>query len=163
MLYRQPLIEGILLTCVTFQGASGLWLVFARWKQRQGTVAWIQAASGCYLALFLLIHVVAVIFGRAALGLDTNFFYAAAGIHVPPFQYFFVPYYFFAVVAFFTHLGCAVYWCGPAAIRCHKLAIGVAALGGAVVSLLLVLSLAGKIQPFEVPEKYRSTYARADG
>src|SRR5689334_17908468 len=74
VLYRQPLVEGILLACVTFQGASGLWLVFAGWKQRQGTVAWIQAASGFYLALFLLIHVAAVMFGRAALGLDTNFF-----------------------------------------------------------------------------------------
>ncbi|MDC7718916.1 hypothetical protein PQU95_17070 [Vogesella sp. DC21W] len=162
-LYRQPFVEGILLACVTFQCASGLWLVFAGWKQRRGTVAWVQAASGFYLALFLLIHVAAVMFGRAALGLDTNFFYAAAGIHVPPFQYFFVPYYFLAVVALFIHLGCAVYWSGPAAVRGRTLAVGVAAVGGAVVSLLLVLSLAGKIQPFEVPASYRSTYVRAGG
>jgi hypothetical protein len=30
---------------------------------------------------------------------------------------------------------------------------------GSVVSLLIVLSLAGKLQPVEVPAKYKDTYA----
>ncbi len=160
ILYRAPFTEGALLVCVTFQGASGLWLVFAGWKQRRGAVAWIQAASGFYLALFLLIHLGAVLFGRAVLGLDTNFFYAAAGMHAPPFQYFFVPYYYVAVVALFLHVGCAIYWSGPVAFRGQTLTVGVAALGGVVASTLLVMSLAGNIQSFEIPQKYLSTYGR---
>jgi len=44
--YRQPAIEAVLLLCAAFQGLSGLWFVAARWKQRQGCVAWLQAASG---------------------------------------------------------------------------------------------------------------------
>ena len=59
--YRRPPVEALLLFSAAFQGLSGLWLVVARWKQRRGYVAWLQAASGSYLALFLLIHVGAVI------------------------------------------------------------------------------------------------------
>ncbi len=40
----------------------------------------------------------------------TNFYYAAAGMHVAPFQYYFVPYYFLAVAAIFGHIACAMHW-----------------------------------------------------
>jgi hypothetical protein len=53
------------------------------------------------------------------------------------------PYYFFAVVAVFTHLGCAAYWRFQARRRLARaLLIGSTAIGAGV-SLLLVLSLAG--------------------
>lgn len=74
------------------QAASGSWLLARRWKQRRGKVAWLQALSGAYLAFFLMVHVGAVLFGRTVLKLDTNFYYAAAGLYVPPFQFFFAPY-----------------------------------------------------------------------
>ncbi len=108
--YRIYLIEFALLSAIGFQIASGITLVIRGWKQRRGFVSWLQAFSGLYLALFLLIHVGAIIYGRAILGLDTNFRYAAAGFHVPPWQWFFAPYYFLAVASLFTHVGCAVYW-----------------------------------------------------
>ena len=37
----------------------------------------LQAWPGAYLALFLLVHVVSVLSGRAMLDLDTNFWFAA--------------------------------------------------------------------------------------
>jgi hypothetical protein len=161
--YRQPVIESLLLACVAFQGASGMWFVVSRWRQRDGAVAWLQAISGSYLVLFLLIHVAAAMYGRHTLGLDTNFYYAAAGMHVDPFQYFFVPYYFLAVVALFVHIGCAIYWTGPLSVRHRTRAVAVPAALGVGVSMLIVLSLAGHIQPFQVPAKYLSTYARTGG
>lgn len=109
-LYRQPIVEFPLLLCVAFQVASGLWFVTHGWKQRQGRVAWLQAISGALLAFFLLVHVGAVLYGRTVLNLDTNFYFAAAGFHVPPNQFFFGPYYFLGVFALFTHLGSAAYW-----------------------------------------------------
>ncbi len=103
-------------------------------------------------------------FGRTVLDLDTNFYFAAAGFHVPPNQFLFAPYYFFAVLALFTHLGCAAYWRLQAASRVAKgLAVGVPMLVGGVLSLLLVLSLAGMLQPVDVPAKYKATYERKDG
>jgi len=101
-LYRQPVIEFALFASVLFQCVSGLWLVARGWSARQGLVAWVQAVSGTYLALFLVIHVSAIVLGRLALHLDTNFYFAAAGFHVPPYQVFFIPYYFLAVVALFA-------------------------------------------------------------
>jgi len=163
-LYRQPVVEVLLLSCVAFQVASGLWFVIRGWRQRQGGVAWLQAISGAVLVFFLLVHVGAVLYGRTVLHLDTNFYFAAAGLHVPPNQFFFAPYYFLAILALFTHLGCAAYWhLQAASVPSRRLAVALPVLVGAVVSLLIVLSLAGKIQPVDVPEKYKATYTRQDG
>jgi succinate dehydrogenase/fumarate reductase cytochrome b subunit len=159
--YRCRPVEALLLVCVTFQVVSGLTLVLRGWKQRRGFVSWLQAATGAYLAFFLLFHVGAVLFGRAALNLDTNFFYAAAGLHVAPFQIFFIPYYFLAVVALFTHLGCAAFWQfegRTARSRFFVLALPIVIGIGA--SLLIVLSLAGALFPVDIPSIYKATYVR---
>jgi succinate dehydrogenase/fumarate reductase cytochrome b subunit len=163
-IYRQRYVEIVLLVSVGFQIASGLWFVFRDWKKRQGRVACLQAASGAYLAFFLLVHVAAVLFGRFVLNLDTNFYFAAAGFYVSPYQFFFAPYYFLAVLAIFTHLGCAVYWRIQSASRTARtLTLTLPILSGCAVSLLIVLSLAGMIKPVEVPVKYKATYVQTDG
>jgi|SRR5690242_9211461 succinate dehydrogenase/fumarate reductase cytochrome b subunit len=162
--YRELAVESLLLFCVAFQIASGLWLVLRGWRQRAGAVAWLQAISGTYLAFFFLVHIAAILFGRSVLGLDTNFYYAAAGFHVPPYQLFFAPYYFLGVLALFTHLGCAAYRrvdSRPRVVRTLALALPMSV--GAVVSLLIGLSLAGHIVPVDIPAKYRATYARTAG
>jgi succinate dehydrogenase/fumarate reductase cytochrome b subunit len=160
-IYRQPLVETVLLLAVAAQAASGLWLVRAGWKTRAKPIAWLQAASGAYLALFLFIHVAAVLFGRAVSGLDTNFHFAAAGLHVPPYPWFFAPYYFLAVLALFTHLGCALSrHVGPAP-RVRALAVALALGLGAVMSSLVLAALMGKLYPYEVPQIYKNTFQSA--
>lgn len=160
-LYRQPVVETLLLLCVSFQIASGLWFVVSGWRQRQGAIAWLQAISGALLACFLLVHVGVVLFGRAVLNLDTNFYFAAAGFFVPPYPLFFGPYYFVGVLALFTHLGCAAYWhLQTSPPRTRVMAIAVSMFVGAAVALLIVLSLAGKLRDVEVPAEYKATYAR---
>ncbi len=157
--YRQPVVEVLLLACVAFQVFSGLRLVLRGWRQRRGVLPWLQALSGTYLVVFLSVHVGAVLFGRAVLNLDTNFYFSAAGFHVPPYPILFAPYYFFGVFALFTHLGCAAYWQVPPTSRTARaLAVGVPMAVGATVALLLVLSLAGMIQPVNVPAEYKATY-----
>ncbi|MBK9573579.1 MAG: hypothetical protein IPO43_13055 [Rhodoferax sp.] len=159
LVYRNLVVEIVLLMCVAFQVGSGLTLALRGWRLRRGFVPWLQALSGAYLSFFLLVHVGAILSGRVLLNLDTNFYFAAAGFHVPPYPYFFVPYYFFAVVALFAHLGCAAYWQvqhRPGLTRVLVIAIPTAV--AAVVALLIVLLLAGKLQPVEVPAKYKATY-----
>ncbi len=158
-LYRQPLVELLLLACVAFQVCSGLLLAVRGWAARVGRVAWLQAISGMYLALFLLIHVGAVLIGRSVLHLDTNFFYAAAGFHVHPYQWFFAPYYSLAVAALFAHLGCALYWMFDAPQRKKAVLLLAGTLGlGVLFSALITLSLAGAFAPVEVPDEYKATY-----
>lgn len=157
--YREPVVEVLLLACATFQVGSGLWLVIRGWRQRTGAVAWLQAMSGMYIAFFLLVHVAAVLFGRSVLHLDTNFFFAAAGFHVQPFQWFFAPYYLLAVAALFAHLGCAAYWHFFEPMPRRATSILAAAVSvGILFSALITLSLAGVFQPFSVPAEYRATY-----
>ena len=160
--YRQPLVELLVLACAAFQATSGLVLVARGWSARSGFVARLQAVSGTYLAFFLLVHVSAVLYGRMVLKLDTNFFYAAAGLHVPPFQWFFAPYYFLAVLALFVHAGCASYWhflrSGPTIGR----ALLASATGaGLIVSVLLTASLAGAFEALHIPSEYGVIYEAA--
>ena len=111
------------------------------------------------LAFFLIAHVSAVLFGRVVLGLDTNFYFAAAGFHGPMFPFFFAPFYFMGLVALFTHIGCAAYWQSqgrPHAVRTFLL-VGPIVAGGAV-ALLIVLMLAGMVFPVEIPAQYKATY-----
>lgn len=157
-LYRWGPLEAILLASVLLQIGSGLWLVLRGWMQRCGVVAWLQAGSGLYLALFLLIHVSAVLYGREILHLDTNFYYAAAGLHVPPNGFFFAPYYFLAVLALCVHVACAFQRRSQRASPGNFSILGYGAGVGLIVSGLIVLSLAGKFQPVLVPAKYLATF-----
>ena len=159
--YRNPAIEVVLVGAVALQIYSGLTFVVRGWKQRQGLMPWLQAGSGAYLAFFFLNHVGAVLFGRFVLNLDTNFYFAAAGFYVPPFQLFFAPYYFLAVLTLFTHLGCALYWKLHAKSQAARVAAAaLPASVGFVVSLLIVLSLAGVFYPVQVPPEYKAVYGK---
>lgn len=155
--YRIPVVETVLIAAVAFQICSGLYFIMRGWKTRQGLVAWLQAGSGTYLAFFLLNHVGAVLFGRTILNLDTNFYFAAAGFYVAPFQFFFAPYYFLAVLALFVHLGCALHW-HLQAKSMRTLAVAIPVVAGSVVSLLIVLTLAGAFYPVQIPSEYKATY-----
>jgi hypothetical protein len=158
VVYRQPLVETLLLLGVAAQAGSGLRLLGAGWKRRSGWIASLQAASGACLALFLLIHVSAVLFGRAVLDLDTNVHFAAAGLQAWPYNLFFVPYYFLAVLAVFTHLGCALARrAGPAPGK-RVAALAVPMSVGVVLSSMVLAALMGKLYPYEVPQRYMTTY-----
>lgn len=144
---RQPAVEVLLLACVAFQMGSGLVLAWRGHRQRRGAVAWLQAVSGAYLCLFLLVHVAAVLHGRST-GVDTNLQFAAAGMHTPPWQWFFGPYYFMAVVAMGAHAGCALYWHLPEPVRGPVLAG--AAFAGLVLGAVLVAMLANSLGPVDL-------------
>lgn len=162
--YRFPAVEAMLLAAIAFQICSGLVFLVRGWKQRRGIIPWLQAGSGAYLVFFFLNHVGAVLFGRTILGLDTNFYYAAAGFYVPPFQFFFAPYYFFAVLALFTHLGCALYWQFQARhLMASLVALALPMAVGGLVALIIVLMLAGVFYPVEIPPEYKATFGYRQG
>ncbi len=159
LIYRFPLFEALLLSAIALQIYSGITFVARIWKHPQGLISCLQAGSGAYLAFFFLNHVGAVILGRTVLHLDTNFYFAAAGFHVPPFQFFFAPYYFLAVLALFIHLGCNLYWRFQTKPQLTRLlAVGIPTSIGFVISLLILLSLAGVFYPVQIPLEYKVIY-----
>jgi succinate dehydrogenase hydrophobic anchor subunit len=149
--YRQPVVEAVLLLCVVLQAGSGLRMLWAGRQRRRGLLPWLQAGSGATIALFLAIHVSAVFVGRGVGGLDTNFYFAAAGLHVWPFVLFFAPYYFLAVAALFVHVGCA--------LRRGRTVAAWFAGAGVMVAGLIVAALMGMIQPVVIPTRYLMTFA----
>jgi succinate dehydrogenase/fumarate reductase cytochrome b subunit len=158
---RIPLVEALLLACVVVQIGSGLYFVARRWGEREGLFDRLQALSGAYLAFFLLIHVSSVLAGRFALGLDTNFYFAAAGLHIAPYPLFFIPYYGLAVMALVVHVTCAFHYLGSARfaqnVRDRFGYLGVA--GAVALAVLIVATFSGAFYSIDIPPEYRSTFS----
>lgn len=108
--YRFLPLEVLLLTCIAYQGSSGIYFIISRWKQRSGFFVKAQALSGGYLEFFLIVHVAANLLGRTGMSMNFNFNYAAAGMYIMQYHFFFYLFFFLAVVAIFTHVGCAIHW-----------------------------------------------------
>lgn len=159
-IYRFPILEFLLLFLVAFQITSGSYFIVKRRRHRHGFFEKAQALSGAYLAFFLLIYVLAVLSGRVVFKLDTNFYYAAAGLNITPFQAFFLPYYFLAVVALFTHVACALHWLGRARFteRIRNNVGYVAILLGIVLSAIIVATFMGAFYTVDIPTEYRATF-----
>jgi succinate dehydrogenase/fumarate reductase cytochrome b subunit len=160
VVYRQPWVEPVLLLFAFWQVVSGLTLVVRKWRDRSGAVAWLQAISGAYMAFFLVVHTAAVLLGRH-LGLDTNFYFAAAGFHLPSWPWFFAPYYFLAIVALFVHVGCALSWSFATDRRHRQTTIAAGfLLAGALTGAILVLVMAGGFYPVVIPMEYLRVFTR---
>lgn len=159
-LYRNAIVEPLMLALFTLQIVSGMVLVVRGWRDRQGGVALLQAGSGIYLAAFIVFHSIAVLAGRFAFGLDTDFRFAAAGFHVPAWPWFFWPYYTLAVFALFTHIGCAIFWYTvDRNIRVARYILGTILVIGAFLGLLIASSLAGRLYAVDIPARYKTTFS----
>ena len=147
--YRQPVVEALIVLAALSQVWTGARLVSRVRLQRSTRLRNLQVLAGSFLGMFFLSHLTGVfISGRLVQGVDTTFAWATGGPHglltnarSPQF----VPYYLLAVLAFFLHAACAGRWSlapllGQSAAL--KLCYGTMALG-AIVSLGLLAPLAG--------------------
>lgn len=105
-IYRQRVIESILLTAIAVQIFSGIYLVIQKLPKTESWFDWLQIGSGVYLALFLSNHVRAVMVGRHKMHIDTNLYYGAGVMNMWPHKLFYIPYYAFAILSFFCHVAC---------------------------------------------------------
>jgi hypothetical protein len=158
-LYRNAIAEPLVIFLFASQIVTGIKMAVRGWRTRRGIVAWLQACSGLYLAAFVMLHVLAVLLGRAFLGLDTDFRFAAAGFHVPGWPWYFWPYYTLAMFALFTHVGCAIYWNTiDRSSYVARLALGTMVAIGAMMGPLVSSALAGVLHPVHIPAAYKATY-----
>ncbi len=138
-LYRGWL-EPVLLASCAIQIATGLRLVWQRRASLRRNAT--QAISGIYLALFLSIHVFAVLQARMN-GIDTDLAFAAAGMHAGAWKFFFAPYYGLAIFAFGMHISV------PIGRRRAKLGRAIV-FASAGFSLVVVALLAGLVTPLNI-------------
>lgn len=156
-LYRNVIAETMLMAAVMVQIVSGLKLFTVQYKRSRKRAAKLQHYSGLYLSFFFLIHVSAVLLGRGYMKLDTNFHFAASGLNISPLNFFFIPYYALAIVAFFAHLSALVLRQTnriiPIAYR-SWLAFALFGLG-VVVACSILYGFTGGGLGLEVPDEYK--------
>ncbi len=150
--YRNVLIEPLLLLAILAQIYTGAGFLRRRWRMRSQSV-WlkIQLVSGGYLLFFLLNHTIAALLTRYGLGLDTNFYWAAATVNISPFKWFFAPYYALAIIAIFAHIG--------ASLQQKQVRVGMPALiAGATISGLILVPFMGGLYEIELPVAYQNYF-----
>jgi succinate dehydrogenase/fumarate reductase cytochrome b subunit len=105
VVYRQPVIETLLLAAILQQIATGGALVWQAHLRRPSMRTNLQAVSGLYMAVFFLAHVSAALMARGST--DTNFVWAAGqrGLLASRGLTFLLPYYLLGVMAIFVHVG----------------------------------------------------------
>jgi hypothetical protein len=151
VVYRSPVIEIVLIALFVSQVCMGIALVIPRIRQSQKTAwSWVQIVSGIYLAIFILNHIfLGVLRGRTYEDVDTGFYFVAATMLSAPYNFGFIPYYFFAILALFSHLAAALHWAGrPRAVTLSLIAVG------AVISALIVSAYSGLFYDILLPEAY---------
>ena len=102
-IYRNIYIESILLLAFLFQIIKS---INATWRERKNRRTFFELLvfiSKIYLIYFLINHISAVLFGRIVFNLDTNIYYAIAGLHVFPYSFYFIPYYFLSIICLFFY------------------------------------------------------------
>ena len=137
--YRHPLVEPLLLGAVAVQTGLGLRLW---WRRRTVT---LQAVAGGYLALFLAVHLGAVLAARWQ-GIDTDLAFAAAGLHAPmPWPALMGAHYGLGLLALSAHLAVPAGRAWGRSARHLVLALG------AALALAIPMLLAGTVVPLTIP------------
>lgn len=155
-IYRNPLVESLLLLAIGIQILSGLRLFLLSRKTVKGFFQQLQRWSGLYLALFFLNHIGAVFAGRYFLEVDTNLYFGIAGLHSFPHALFFFPYYSLAILAFFGHVSSIharkmtkdIFGLSP-----KQQAYGVLLLG-VLTTMMILLGLTNFFEGFAIPDPY---------
>jgi len=154
--YRNIFIETILLSAVLAQIFSGLTLFKINRKTALSNFDKLHIWTGLYLAIFLIIHLGAVLGGRLFLHLDTNFYFGVAGLNSFPYNLFFIPYYALAIISFFAHI---------ASIHNKKMKLNVVRLTpnkqsqlilyfGFVVTVIIFYGLTNHFSGITIPKEY---------
>jgi hypothetical protein len=157
LFYRNIFAETILLSAIAVQIYSGLKLFAIRKKTANTFFAKLQIRTGLYLSFFFLIHLSAVLAGRYFLKLDTNFYFGAAGLNSFPFNLFFIPYYFLAVVSFFGHIAAiheqrmtkTIFRFTPVQQSILIIATGIC------FAMFLIYGLTNQFRGFQIPAEYK--------
>ena len=111
VVYRNGLVEPLLIGIIGLQVISGLVLWRPKIAVRADFLGTLQTASGIYLAAFLLAHVNSVFTLARYFGTDTNWAWATSapnGLTADPWDVRLIPHYALGVFLLLAHLCCAV-------------------------------------------------------
>lgn len=155
-IYRNPVIEILLMALILFQIVSGFSLFLMK-KKSVKFLDHLQSFSGLYLSLFFIIHILAVMVARFHLKLDTNIYFGVAGLNTFPYLLFFIPYYSLAIFSFFAHIATVH------AKKMTRVILGVSVIHqaylilciGVIFTVAVLYSLTAGFQGVILPDKFK--------
>jgi succinate dehydrogenase hydrophobic anchor subunit len=149
VIYRQPVVESLIVIAALSQVWTGWTLVSRAHLQRSDRLRNLQILAGAFLGMFFVSHLTGVfISGRAIQHVDTTFAWATGGpqgLLSNPRSPQFIPYYSLAVLALFLHAAYAGRWALVPMLGergALKLCYGVIA-AGISITLLLLFPMSG--------------------
>ncbi len=159
LVYRHPIIELAVVLAFVLQIITGVALARVIWRDKKDIIHQLQAASGMTLAVFLLVHFATIAYGRMVLNLDTNFYFAAAGLMTPGWAYVFYGLYGAGIFALFVHMGCIAYDIFKKTNKPvgYVFLVGITGLGGYATWLLLMM-YSGHLYPVNLPDAYAQMF-----
>ncbi len=161
-IYRHPIVEMAVFLAFVVQILSGFALAKVIWREKKDFVHQLQAASGTYLIIFVIIHLIFIFIGRSVLRVDTNFYYAAAGLMSPTWRYFFLPYYGLGILALFTHIGCIFYDVFKKTNKRAGYFFLILTVGsGAYIAYALLMMYSGRLYPVALPDAYLDLFGNS--
>lgn len=156
-LYRNTVIEPVLLLSFGLQVAIGTYLLTKSFKQRM-TERWArtQAMSGIIFLIFIVQHLIALGITRWVEGLETTFFWPASVMSRPPFYWYFAPYYFLGISAMFVHLACAgrLTFLRQRQPNAARRVFWVTTCSGILIALAVDLMLLGALYDITLPDQW---------
>jgi hypothetical protein len=106
--YRSTFIQPLLVALFVIQLLSGLRLVWAKISREADIYSFIQTATGAYLVVYIVSHLIAVfVLGRMFLGIDTTFAWASGaptGLLLDAWNVRLIPHYSLAVLFVISHV-----------------------------------------------------------
>ena len=152
--YRNPVVEPLLIAALLTQVGLGLRLGWTRWRSTKGDrLARWQLMSDLYLAFFILNHTGAVFYARYGIGLDTNFYWASGALIHPVAKWIFYPYYALAILAVFVHVAAAIRYRSGSDTGA-RVTLG----SGTFVAALILAAFGGWLYPIVIPAHYQNYY-----
>jgi len=103
VIYRNIYVEIFLLGIIFFHIVKNIKNIWITRKKKKSFFQKIILIAKLYLIYFLINHISAVILGRVIFNLDTNIYYAIAGLQVFPFSLYFTVYYFLSILCLFIY------------------------------------------------------------
>lgn len=111
VVYRNGVLEPVIIVTFFFQILSGLVLIRPKTVTRADLLDALQTASGAYLSLFIASHINSVFTLARYFGTDTDYAWAVAepvGLLADPWSIRLLPHYSLAVFLLIAHLGCGL-------------------------------------------------------
>lgn len=156
VIYRNIIVEPVLLLCILVQVITGIRLVFKKWRHQESLFDRLQLISGLYFVYFLVGHTSAVIYCRFILNLDSNLYFGASGLNAYPLYFYFIFHYGLSIIFFFTHVACA-HRNGIIKYVSQKTA-NIHAYGIIILGIILATIILYKMMHINIPKEYHFSH-----